>query len=180
MSTTRQGCHEECKTQHYGGLIPPLEEAWEEIKEEIQDSLHLTEDTVDSECDEHDEEQRWPEGTARQACDDFRIGQENESGAIVDHVFNFNTPIVSHVAENRKCHKSAKQRCSWVDAREDESIASTIMMEIVVAAESEQNAHSNSVWVEYLRAGVHPRLSTLQSLEVRRDVEEESIFRTIQ
>ena len=79
-----------------------------------------------------------------------------ESRAFISHLVNANVLNVWHVAKNRENNQTRQDARERVDRREDPNISVGVVVEFVVAAQSNQGWDANAISIEHLGACVWP------------------------
>ena len=106
-----------------GEESPVFEELLRPVVHNPRDErLHVTELTVDTEDQQHHEEDGGPEDGAGQGEDEVGVGEEDQAGPAVDHIVNGGLLYVSHVAEDREDQDPGQQAGQGVDYAGDYSV----------------------------------------------------------
>ena len=93
----------------------------------------------------------------------------------INNIFNANSFLKSHEAEDREDDESGKHAGAAVDKTDDQRILVAVVVELVVARHSNEATRARTERVEDLGRGVGPHAGLEKLLEVRGDVEENSL-----
>ena len=102
------------------------------------------------------------------ALDDFTDGQIS---------------LLSHEADNREDDEASKDACGAVGHGHQDGVPVTVVVELVVAGQSDQTPEGGAQGVEYLGGGGCPDLHLLQALQLLhggQDVEQDPLIRPVQ
>ena len=116
--------------------------------------LHAAELAVDAQGQQHHEEEPRPEGGGSQGEHHLRVDQEGQAGAALHHVPDVHTLGVGHVAQDGEDDGGGEEAGEGVDGADDDGVPVAVLVELVVAAESQQGPDSHPVGVEDLGASV--------------------------
>ena len=101
---------EESKAERDGELPPVLEQlVWPVVHDPGHQRLHVAELAVNTQNEEHHEEDGRPDDGPGQREDEVWVGEEDEAGAGVDDVVDGGAGDESHVAEDGEDEDSSQQ-----------------------------------------------------------------------
>ena len=116
--------------------------------------LHPAELRVDTEGEQHDEEEEGPEGGGGDGQHHLRVNQESQAGPRLDHVVHHHSLGVRHVAQDGEDHHGGEEGGEGVDAADHDGVLVAVVVELVVAAQGQEGSNTNSVGEEDLSAAV--------------------------
>ena len=122
------------------------------------EALHAAELGVDAEGEQHDEEEEGPERGGRHGEHHLGVHQEGEPGPGLDHVPHLHPLGVRHVAQDGEDHHGGEEGGEGVDAADEDRVLVTVVVELVVAAQRQQSADTNSVGKEDLGASIYEQI----------------------
>ena len=135
-------------------LLVRSQSLWPVVHEARHQGLHAAELAVYAQGEQHHEEEPRPEGGGSQGQHHLRVDQEGQAGAALHHVPNVDTLGVGHVAEDGEDDGGREEAGEGVDGADDDGVPVAVLVELVVAAQSQEGPDSNPVGVEDLGASV--------------------------
>ena len=154
------GDHGEPQQEHEDGhaqgeLLPVrLQHLGPVVHQAGHQGLHPAELRVDTEGEQHDEEEEGPEGRGGDGQHHLGVHQEGQAGPGLDHVVHQDALGVSHVAQDGEDHHGREEGGEGVDAADDNGVLVAVVVELVVAAQGQQSSNANSIGEEDLSAAV--------------------------
>lgn len=154
------GDHGQPQQEHQDGhaqgeLLPVrLQHLGPVVHQAGHERLHPAELRVDTEGQQHDEEEEGPEGRGGDSQDHLGVDEESQAGPGLDHVLHHHALGVSHVAQDGEDHHGREEGGEGVDAADHDGVLVAVVVELVVAAQGQESSDTNSVGEEDLSAAV--------------------------
>ena len=148
---------------------------WVHVHNASHQALDNTELTVNSDYNQHEEEDNSPNTTTCHLKNNLWICDEDKPRTTVDNIRHINSLVMSHVTKYTEGYDSSQETCSSVDKTGDNGVLDAVVVELVVGSKGRQSSSSNRVCKEDLSSWINPTFRSFQFWPVRGDVEKETL-----
>merc|ERR1719336_1029088 len=147
------------------------DELWSEVQDSGEESLDDGELRVQSESEEHEEEEDGPEGGGGEPGHQVGIRLEGQSSSSSGDIRHVHTELSGHEAQHGEDGEARGEGCEAVADADDEGVPDDVVVEPVVAGESDEAAPGHGEREEDLDSGRLPDFDVRQPGEVWSEVE---------